>query len=125
MLCVEGGGERYLFSIIKSLQDHGHRVDLITDDYNIGKTKEEVLRVAHALRVDLSAANLAYIMVKDFRSSLQTLPWKYKVFFALGNTKVGACILCNAAAATHKATGGMVRLSCHQVRLTLMLMLWW
>ena len=96
-----GGGERYLFSIIKSLQDHGHHVDLIAPDYNVCKSKEDVLRVAAALRVDVSPSKLSYVMLRDFRSTLHTLPWKYKIFFALGNGKVSRlaggrkdCTLC-------------------------------
>jgi len=83
-----GGGERYLFSIIKSLQDQGHHVDLITDDYNVCRTKEEALQVAQALRVFISPSKLTYVMVKHFRETLPMLPWKYKVFFSLGNGKV-------------------------------------
>ena len=44
--------------------------------------------MAQTLRVGISPSKLSYVMIENFRTNLPRLPWKYKVFFALGNGKV-------------------------------------
>jgi hypothetical protein len=82
-----GGGERYLLSVVKSLQRMGYWVDVITTDINTCRSKDELIAVAKMLRVDVSANRLSYIVLK--KPVLNRLASQYKVFWALGNEKVG------------------------------------
>jgi hypothetical protein len=83
-----GGGERYIFSVISSLQRMGYWVDVITTNINTCRSKDALLLVAEELRVNLRPHRLSYTILKD--SYLGDFPGKYDVFFALGNEKVSA-----------------------------------
>ncbi|PRW51010.1 Glycosyl transferase family 2 [Chlorella sorokiniana] len=87
---VFGGGERYLLSVVKTMQEMGYSVDVLTFPRNVCKSKEEVLRVAEGLRVSLDPTRLRYFNnVTQQAIFLKGAPHEsYSVFMLLGNDKL-------------------------------------
>lgn len=65
-----------------------------------------MLGVASTLRAEVSPFKLAYMTLRGNSQTLARLPWKYKIFFTVGDRKV--CVLGGWDSFVGLIPGGMV-----------------
>lgn len=82
-----GGGEKYLLTIAKSLQEVGFKLTIITYDWNVCKTIQCIQETANKLNVNINLQKVNLILIDSGKYFEQNRNSNYDVFFALGNEK--------------------------------------